>query len=372
MDQMAGIILTEDNEANMGTLTEQRAISAIPLGGRYRIIDFILSCMVNSGIRNVGVATQHNYQSLMDHLGSGKGWDLSRKNSGLYLLPPNVNRHSTGAPGDIDILYGASSFIRKTKPEYIVITRGNTIYNMTFNEVLEYHQAKGADITVIYNREKNADPKSLSRYTLLETAPDGRVTDIVKNHPNPEYDKVSMEAYIIERSLLINLIENSVARGLHDFVMDGLIKHLGELKIYGYEFGGYVGRIDNVSNYFSINMNFLDPDIRRELFSAKTKIYTKVKDQVPTHYGDNAKVVDSLVADGCEIDGTVENSVIFRGVRIGKGTVIKNSIIMQNSVIEENCYAENVVIDKEVIMTPDKKLIGQPSYPYVVEKGKVI
>lgn len=372
MDAMAGIILTEDKEAQIGALTEKRAISAMPMAGRYRLIDFILSCMVNSGIRNIGVATQYNYQSLMDHLGSGKDWDLNRKNSGLYILPPNISRESTGDFGDIDVLYGASSFIRKTKPDYIVLSKGNTMYNMKFNDVLEFHKEKGADITILYNEEKNAAASSLSRYTLINTDDDGRVTDIMKNHPHPAYNKVSMDTYIIERAFLINLIENAVARGAHDFVMDGLIKHLSDLKIYAYKFDGYVGRVDTIDSYYTNNMNFLKPEIRNEIFSSKAKVYTKVKDQVPTHYGEDAKVMDSMIADGCIIDGTVENSIIFRGVRIAKGSVVKNSIIMQNSMIQENCYVENAVIDKEVIMTNSKTIVGQPNYPFVVSKGKII
>lgn len=373
MDAMAGVILTEDEQMQLGVLTERRAISAMPMAGRYRLIDFILSNMVNSGIYNVGVATQFNYSSLMDHLGSGRAWDLNRKNSGLYILPPYIGRESTGkSGGDIDVLHSVSNFIRKTKPDYIVLSKGNTLYNMTFNKALEFHKNNHADITIIYNEDNNATDEMLSRYTLLNVESDGRISDITKNHPHPKSRSVSMDAYIIERSLLLSIVENCIAHGEHDWVIDVLIKNLNNLRLYGYKFDGYVGRVDTIDSYYKNNMNFLDADIRCELFSSEGKIYTKVKDQVPTHYGDDARVLDSMVADGCIIDGTVENSIIFRGVHIAKGATVKNSIVMQNSVIQENCYVENAVFDKEVTMLPGKTVAGQPNYPFVIAKGNII
>ena len=289
MDAMTGIILTEDKETQLGTLTEKRAISAMPMAGRYRLIDFILSSMVNSGIRNVGVATQFNYSSLMDHLGSGKDWDLSRKNSGLYILPPYLGRENTGkTDGDIDVLYGIGSFIRRTKPDYIVLSKGNTMYNTTFNNALAFHKQNHADITVLYNQEAHANSETLARYTLLDVDDSGRVTDIMKNHPHPKGCSVSMDTYIMDRSFLINTIENCIAHGEHDWVMDVMVKNVNRLKIYGYQFEGYVGRVDTIDSYYQNNMNFLKPEVRRELFSDAAKVYTKVKDQVPTHYGDHA------------------------------------------------------------------------------------
>ncbi len=373
MDQMTGIILTDIKEKQLGVLTERRSISAMPIAGRYRLIDFILSNMVNSGIRTIGIATQYNYSSLMDHLGSGKDWDLNRKNKGLYILPPHIGRENTGKPaGDIDVLYGISTFIRKAKPDYVVFSNGNAIYNTTFNEALEFHKDKQADITILYNKETSKADKELRNYTLLNVSPSGRVSDIMKNYTHPKSQCVSMETYIIERSLLLRIIETCIAHGEHDWVVDVLIKNLGKLNIYAYEFSGYVGRIDTIESYYKNNMNFLMPDVRKELFSSKQKIYTKVKDQVPTRYGKDASVSDSMVADGCLIEGSVENSIIFRGVQIEKGAKVKNSIIMQNSIIQKNCVLENVVLDKEVTLLGGKTVIGQPNYPFVAAKGNII
>ncbi len=373
MDAMAGIILANETDIHLGALTEKRSVAALPMGGRYRLVDFIMSNMVNSGIRNIGVATQQNYSSLMDHLGSGKAWDLSRKNSGLYILPPYVEKDNIGkVTGDIDTLYGIFGFIRKTKPDYFVISRANTFYNCTFKKALAFHKEMNADITVLYNTEEELDKAELSHYTFLETAEDGRVTDIMKSHTHPSTKKVSMETYIIERTLLMSLVEDCFSRGEHDLTMDVLIKKLNTLRIYGYEFNGYVGRVTSINSYFKNNMNLLNTVIRKEIFLAKDKIFTKVKDQPPTRYGANASVSGSLIADGCIIDGTVENSIVFRGVKIGKGTTIKNSIVMQNSIILENCFAENVVLDKEVTLLNDKSVMGQPNYPFVIAKHSVV
>ena len=291
MDQMTGIILTDTKEKQLGVLTEKRSTSAMPIAGRYRLIDFILSSMVNSGIRTIGIATQYNYSSLMDHLGSGKAWDLNRKNKGLYILPPHIGKENTGKPaGDIDVLYGITTFIRKTKPDYVVFSSGNTIYNTTFNEALEFHKSKHADITILYNTESNKTDKELKNYTHLSVSESGRVSDIMKNYTHSKSKCISMETYIIERSLLLRIIETCIAHGQHDWVVDVLIKNLGTLDIYAYEFNGYVGRIDTIESYYKNNMNFLMPDVRKELLSSKQKIYTKVKDQVPTRYGNDVRV----------------------------------------------------------------------------------
>lgn len=372
MNSMTGIILPDDNDSKLGVLTEMRSTSAIPMASRYRLIDFVLSSMVNSGIRNVGIATQFNYSSLMDHLGSGKAWDLNRKDRGLYILPPNIGRETLGSViGDVDVLYGIGTFLRKTKPDYFVVTKGNTFFNMNFKAALEYHVEKGADITIIYNDEKE-DTDCLTRHTLVNVNDDGRIDDIMVNHPHPSTSFVSTDTMIIERTLLIGLIEDCVSRGEHDICMDILVKNLNRLKIFGYKFDGYVGRIDSLESYYKHNMNFLRSDVRNELFNSDAKIFTKVRNQIPTRYSDSCRVSNCLIADGCTIEGTVENSILFRGVRIGKDTTVKNSIIMQDSVIQSNCFVENVVLDKEVTLLEGKNLMGQPSYPFVVKKGTTI
>lgn len=373
MNSLMGIILSEDKSKNLGTLTEHRAISAVPVGGRYRLIDFVLSNMVNSDIDQVGIATQYNYQSLMDHLGSGKAWDLNRKNRGLFILPPFIGGEGRlNSEGNISVLHSISNFIRRSAYEYVLLTTGTIMYNTTFNEMLDFHVKSGADVTIMYKKEAGAQSDFLSQHTVLKIDKNSQVKDILKNHRNTRLNNVSMDTYIIKRSLLLNIIEDASAHGEHDFVYDVLVKNLSSLNIFGYEFKGYAGRVDTIESYYAANMSLLNPDIRKEIFLSKNKIYTKVKDQVPTHYGEGAVVCDSLIADGCQIEGRVENSVIFRGVQIDRGTVIKNSIIMQNSMVQSNCYIENAVLDKEVIIKAGKTLAGQPNYPFVIHKGHII
>ncbi len=373
LNSLMGIILSDEKNKNLGSLTEKRAIDALPVGGRYRMIDFVLSNMVNSDIDQVGIATQYNYRSLMDHVGSGKAWDLNRKNRGLFILPPFMATSSASqGEGDIGVLHSISNFIRKSDYEYVLLTSGALMYNTTFNDMLDFHIKSEADVSLMYNVEENESSAFYAKHTTIKKNGDGKVTDILKNHTNPESNNVSLDTYIVKRSLLLNIIETAAARGANDFVYDVLLKRINELKIFAYEFKGYVGRVDTIESYYNTNMHLLNTEIRKEMFLSKNKIYTKVKDQVPTHYGEGAHVSECLIADGCKIEGMLENCIVFRGVQIEKGAVVKNSIIMQNSIIQSNCYIENAVLDKEVIIKDGKTLSGQPNYPFVISKGQII
>lgn len=373
MNNTMGIILAENSDIRLNELTEVRSVAALPFGGRYRLIDFILSNMVNSGIINVGVTTLFNYSSLMDHVGSGTPWDLNRKTYGLFILPPYIRGgNSSGATrGSVDLLYGVLTHLRRSPQKHVLIAGGNLICNMTFDAAMEFHRKNEADVTVIYcNLAEN--PDQLKRTTVYELDAENRVIGIEHNPRNPKTPYSGMDMYILERTLLIDMIEEAYSKGSHDFIKDVLLTNLSSLKIYAYEHKGFVGRVDNIKSYYENSMLMLDDAIRKELFSGENPIYTKVKDQVPTRYGENSSVSDSLIADGCMIDGTVENSIIFRGVHVGKGAVVRNSIIMQNSIIQENCDLESVVIDKECTLRPLKRLIGQPNYPIILPKRTMI
>lgn len=371
MRDMMGIVMADNNEIRLNELTQMRSISALPFGGRYRLIDFILSNMVNSGIINVGVATHINYSSLMDHIGSGAPWDLNRKIYGLFMLPPYVRGGGQISAGNVDQLYGILTFLRRSRQQYVLLASGKIVCNMTFDDALKAHIEKDADITVIYCDKKKKD-EQLSRSTVYEVDSDGRITGI-ENEPHfPKTTLEGMDMYIVERMKLIELIEEAYARGSHDFIRDILLTKLSSAKIYGCEYKGFVGKVDSIRSYYENSMKMLDIDVRKELFGAKNRIYTKVKDQVPTQYGAEATVSDSLITDGCIIEGCVENSIISRGVHIGKGAVIKNSIVMQNSVIEENCDIENVIIDKECTLRASKRLVGQPNYPVILPKRTLL
>ena len=376
MKDTMGIILAENPEIRLNELTDIRSVAALPFAGRYRLIDFILSNMVNSGIINVGVTTLFNYSSLMDHVGNGNAWDLNRKTYGLFFLPPYIRGGDMGLGigpngGNVDLLYSVMTHLRRSRQSYVLISGGNLVFNTTFEELLNFHKETEADLTVVYHRLAN-NPEQLSRTTVYEINDDGRVTGIEHNPKSPKTCYSGMGIYIVERTRLIAMIEEAHAKGNHDFIRDVLLGNLKNLNIYAYEYKGFVGRVDSIKSYYDNNMLMLNDDIRRQLFGGENLIYTKVKDQVPTRYGANSAVSDSLIADGCHIDGQVENSIIFRGVNIGKGTVVRNSIIMQNTVINENCDLENVVIDKECTLRPNKRLIGQPNYPVILPKRTMI
>ena len=366
-----GIILT--NSDKIPPITDIRANNALPVAGRYRIIDFVLSNMANAGITNIGVATESNYSSLMDHIKSGKPWDLDRKNAGLNILPPDLGKISTGViRGNIDMLAGIRDYIRRSKQTYVILSLGNNIYNIDFDAAVEWHIENQSDITVIYKNRKGEEEKELSRYTLLEVGEDNRVTDIEVNPYYPKTANASMDIYIMEKALLESIIDECSARGDHDFIKDAINKKTAGMRIFGYEHTGYCAKIDSLKSYYTANMDFLVRSIRKEVFSRERLIYTKTKDQSPTHYGENAVVKNSFISDGCSIEGTVENCIISRGVKVAKGAVIKNSIIMQDSIIDSGVELSYVVFDKEVCITQGRKLIGQESYPLAIAKGTKI
>jgi glucose-1-phosphate adenylyltransferase len=368
MRDTMGIILTSNDK--IPPITDIRAVSALPIAGRYRIIDFILSNMANAGITNIGVATESNYSSLMDHIKSGKPWDLDRKNQGLNLLPPNLQNVSYGAiRGNIDMLSGISDFIQRSHQTYVILSLSNGIYNIDFEDVMQAHIENQADVTVIYKDMAGTEEAELSRFTLIDLDEEKRVRDIEVKPYYPKTSNASLELFVMEKALLESIVDECSARGDHDFVKDALVKKMKGLRIYGYEYEGYADKIDSLKSYYKNNMNFLNEEIRTELFNPSNPIYTKTKDQSPTKYGEQAVVENCFVSDGCVIEGTVINCVLSRGVKICKGAVIKNSIIMQDSVVEENVELDHVVFDKEVYITKGRKLIGQENYPLAISKG---
>ncbi len=364
-----GIILT--NEDRIPPITDIRANSALPIAGRYRIIDFVLSNMANAGITNIGVATESNYSSLMDHIKSCKPWDLDRKNGGLNVLPPNVEKVGT-IKGNIDMLAGISDYIQRSPQTYVILSLGNSIYNIDFADVVNKHIESQADITILYKEMKGVEEKELSRFTMIELDDEKRVTDIEVQPYYPKTTTAGMDVYVMEKALLESIVDECSARGDRDFVKDALVKKMQGLRIFGYEHTGYTDKIDSLKSYYKNNMNFLEKSMRKELFNRENPIYTKTKDQSPTKYGDEAVVQNSFISDGCVIEGTVVNCILSRGVQVKKGAVIKNSIIMQDSIIEENVDLSHVVFDKEVHITKGRKLIGQESYPLAISKGTKI
>ena len=373
-NDLMGLIFAENPETAMGELTSVRSLAAVPFGGRYRIIDFILSNMVNSAIINVGINTPYNHQSLSDHLGTGKPWDIDRKDNGLFVLPPKETFEVSEIRGGVDIINGVTHYISKSHQNYVLVADCNTICNINYSDALKFHLENNADITLIYTEIPMISSKELSTRIMLDVNGENRVRDIqvypIQQTTNASY----MHMFIIEKSLLLELIGDAVAHNKHYISKDIFLPKLDRLNILGYKFKGYCRQIDNVKNFFDVNLELLNKEVRDELFGKKNDmpIYTKIKDTVPTKYGKGADVSNSFVADGCVIEGTVKNSVLFRGVHVGKGAVVENCIIMQNSQVMDNCLLENVVFDKEVVLRSGRKLIGQDTYPMVIGKKTVI
>lgn len=371
MRDTMGIIVTNDEK--IPPITDKRAVAAMPIAGRYRVIDFVLSGMTNAGITNVGIVTKSNYLSLMDHVKSGKPWDLDRKKQGLNVLPPNLaNSGYDKFSGNIDMLAGVRDYIRRSDQTYVILSMGNYIYNIDFDEICKKHVESQADVTIVYKDMTGTDERGLSRFTLLDIDEEGRITDIEVKPYYPKTAFAGMDIYIMEKALLESIIDECSARGNHDFVKDALAKKLNGLNIYGYKFEGFCDKIDSLQAYYNSNMNFLNNDVRKEVFHSKRPVFTKTKDQSPTKYGNNTVVKNSFISDGCQIEGRVENSVLSRGVKIAAGAVVRNCIIMQDSVIEANVTLDHVVFDKEVHITEGRRLIGQMSYPLAIAKGTVI
>ena len=367
-----GLIYTGENTPKLKELTLSRAVAAVPFGGRYRCIDFILSNMVNSGISNVGLITQKNYHSLMDHLGSGKEWDLHRKREGLFILPPFMTKNNVGLyRGSVDALHAAIGYIRRCAQQYAILSGSHTIFNMRFNDMLDQHIRTGADITILYNETPTLDPESQNSDMRLSLDADGRITDMELNPYRPKTNCQGCDVLIFHKDLLEYLVEEANARGEYDFFRDVILKKYSTLKTYGYRHDGYVARMDSLQTYFQHSMELLSQDVAKDLFH-NDRIFTKVKDEVSSKYGTQAKVRHSILADGCVIDGTVENSVVFRGVKVAKDAKVTNSIVMQGVNIGEGAVLDHVILDKGVVIRPSRMLVGYDNFPIIIKKNLVV
>lgn len=363
-----GLILADNNKISLGELSKPRALAAVPFGGRYRIIDYGLSNMVNSGIKSVGILTLNKYKSLMDHLGTGASWDLDRKNFGLHILPPYVNSESMGME-DAEELVGLLDFVRSNRSTYVFISNSNMILNTTFNDFLEKHEQSGADISVMYNRD--GIKYGIPNY-IFDVDRKGYVKDMLQNPEKSASNRCSLGIIVLKRDLLIDLISEMIARGERNFGVHSLVKKYDTLRVRAHEYKGLVLRINNVQGFFNSSMMLLDDQIRADLFWNGMPIYTKVKDEAPTLYFENSKVSNAIISDGCRIMGTVQNSMLFRGVTVSRNSTIKNCVIMQDVHISENCELENVILDKNAVIRPGIKLVGHRDYPVVIGKGAIV
>ena len=364
-----GVVFSNIHDDNVPELSHQRTMGSLPYGGRYRLIDFALSNLVNSGVTTVGIITKNNYQSLMDHLGSGKDWDLARKTGGLVLLPPFGAIDNGGLyRSRLEALKGITGFLARRNEDYVILCDCDGVYHMDFTKVIDYHEAKQADITLVCHNEEIGNS---SHYTLVQSDESGRVVDLKINDSVGGSNKFFSNILIINRNFLLRLINDATVHGYKSFEEDILRRNIVSLKIFAYDFHGYHATIDSLRAYFTHNMELLNKPIRDELFGDRD-IYTKVRDSAPSKYGDFADVRNSLVSDGCIVEGTVENSILFRGVKVGRGTVVRNSIVMQDTVIGENVRMNCVITDKNVVIRDRRELSGCEIQPYFLAKGTMI
>lgn len=371
-----GIIFPNSYDNLVPELVTERLMASIPFASRYRMVDFILSSMVNCGIGNVSIIVRKNYHSLMDHLGSGREWDLTRKNGGLNIVPPFAEKGVAVYNGRVEALASIIAFLKSQKEKYVVMSDANIAVNFDFKALIDAHIESGADVTVAYKEEPIPagvmDSPTVSKdlyYTLgIE---DGRVKKIYINSKEPGVQNLSMNIYVIDREFLIDQISTAFVRGYVYFERDILAPQISELNVQAFKFDGYVARISDMKSYFDENMKLLDDENLDGLFAGNS-IYTKIRDDNPTRYINGASAKNIMAADGCVIEGEVEDSILFRGVKIAKGAKVKNCVLMQGTVIEAGADIEYVITDKNVTITADKELKGTDSFPVYVAKHQVV
>lgn len=371
-NKVMGIIFSNMHDNALGELTENRTTGSVPFGGRYRLIDFILSNMVNSDIQDIGIITKSNYQSLMDHVGAGRPWDLARKRGGLVILPPFAYQGAGIYRGRLEALSGALNFIRHNNAKYVLISDSDIIANIDLRGMINDHIKSGAQMTLLY-KPCTIRPDIMKDLTTMTVDEDtGDVRDIMGHVQAKGQQNLYMNVMLIDKLLLERMVKDAISHDQYSMVRHCIQPSIGRMTIKGYAFEGYATKIENMRSYFTANMDLLQPEVRDVLFPKDRPVFTKVRDQVPVKYGLSSKVGNSLIADGCVVNGSVYNSVIFRGAKIGKGAVVKNCIIMQNTYIGDNAHLEYVVADKDVLIKDSRTLVGYETYPIFIAKGNSI
>ena len=371
-----GIIFPNSYDSLVPDLVSERLMASIPFASRYRMCDFMISSMVHCGIDNISILVRKNYHSLLDHLGNGREWDLARKNGGLNIVPPFAQKQIKVFSGRIEALESIRGYLMKQTEKYVILSDANMAVNFDFNTLLDAHIKSGADVTMVYRKQEI--PQSLIRqstagmdlYYALGINGD-RVSKIYINPKESGEMNFSLNIYVVERELLMGMVDEAYLHGDVYFVRDILEKKIDQMDVRGFCYDGYVAHIHDMNSYFEENMRLLKEENLNALFSGN-QIYTKIRDDNPTRYINGAKAKNVMVADGCVIEGEVENSVLFRGVKIGKGAKVKNCVLMQDTVIEDNASVEYVITDKNVTISEGKSLTGNDTFQVYVAKGQVV
>ena len=375
---VAGIIFSNIHDSSIPELTNVRTMASVPFGCRYRLIDFPLSYMVNSGISKIGIITHDNYQSLMDHIGMGKDWDLARHSGGIKILPPfistaGISRGVKLYTSRLEALIGVMTFITRCNEDYIVLSDCDCICNIDLNAVIEEHISRNADMTIVSRPSVETETLSAVGQTVIRCDAQGLILETEAYQKSTVNVEISTNIIIVNRTFLINLLNDASAHGYTHFYRDAVSKRLGKSRIYRYLYEGIYLQISSMEDYFFNSMRVLNTDVREGLFNVPNRpVYTKLRNSAPTIYAEGAKVTNSYVADGCVVEGEVENCIIFRGVRIGKGTVVKNSVLMQDTFTGNNVTLNCVVTDKNTAIRDGRMLSGHQTMPFFIPKGTMI
>ena len=371
LNNVHGLLFTQNNIYHLRELTEPRCLSSIPFGGRFRMIDFMLSNLVNAGVSDVGVLLQAKYKSLLDHLGSGKDWDLARHSGGLHLLPPYSLTNGENPRmfrGHMDTLSDILPYLREIRQEYVLIADGDIALNLDLEDVYQQHVENHADMTLVCSPRYTGDPPAT---VYFKVGDDQTITDVIQCPSQPtgvEY----LNIFLLSKELLLRLVSECATHRLYSFRNDLLPKLHHHLKLSAYAYDGFVTRCTSVASYYDSSMALLQPEVRRDLFGLERPIRTRERNEPSSYYAPGSVCRNSLVADGCIIEGTVENSIIFHNVRVGKGAVIRDSILFQNTVIGTDAQLRYVITDKDVTIGAGAVLNGATHHPFVLAKGSTV
>lgn len=371
MDKCIAIISGISDYGNFGSLCKHRPSYMLPYGGRYRIIDFTLSNMVNNGIKTIALFTGQKLRSTMDHIGNGNPWDLNRRFNGLFLFPPVLDDNMNLPKGNLQHFYSAVEFFKGAREKYILVYNPNFISKVKLDEAFDKFVETDADFTLVYKRQNDPYGDFIYR-DKMHIDEDGNLLKMGINLGTEKKFNLSMDIAFIKKEVFLDIIKSSLERGDVDELRNAMLKNIDKYKVNTYEFEGHVENISDLKNYYEANLNLLKRDISRELFFENGPIYTKSKDEPSTWYVEGANVQNSLVANGCIIEGNVQNSIIFRGVKIGKNAIVKNSIVMQKSEIGEDATVVNSILDKYAVIEKGTRIAGNASMPYLVEKYQKI
>ncbi|MBQ5782088.1 MAG: glucose-1-phosphate adenylyltransferase subunit GlgD [Oscillospiraceae bacterium] len=368
-DKVLGIIFPNMHDEAIPELTSIRTMASVPFGGRYRMIDFVLSGLVAAGVEDICVVPRTSYVSLMDHVGSGKEWDLARKRGGLKIFPPYGEAGTKAGKGKLGALATIINVIEDSSCEYVLLADCGIISALDYEEVIEKHIESKADITIVYNKDTLCENAKTDNVTL--DVRNGKVCEMLVNDVSDKVRNCGMWVYVVNKDLLVEAINTCASKGLTNFERDVVQAAIGTLEVKAYEYTGYAKRVTNLKTYYEANLDLCSRETLGKLFRAYP-VYTKVRDDAPVRYTIGSSVKNTIAADGCFVEGSVEGSVLFRGVKVGKGATVKNCVLMQDTVVEEGVTIENVISDKAVVFTANSKMLGTASHPvYIEKKAKV-